>query len=59
MDLWAIHGTVNSVTDCRQCAKFSIRYLNANISTPVLTSYPTVMHIQLRVSSENVVMQAQ
>jgi len=59
MDLWAIHGTVNSVTDCRQCAKFSICYLNANTSTPVFTSYPIIMHKQLRVSSKNVVMQTQ
>ena len=59
MDFWATHGTVNSVTDCRQCAKFSICYLNANISTSVFTSYPIIMRNQLRVSSENVVMKTQ
>lgn len=53
------HGTMHSITSCQYCTKFSICYLNANTSTPVFTSYPIIMHKQLRVSSENVVMQTQ
>jgi hypothetical protein len=59
MDLWAIHGTVHSVTDCRQCTKFSICYLNANVSTPGFTSNPIIMCNKHGVSSENLFMQAQ
>jgi len=44
MDQWAIPGTVHSVTDCRQCAKFSICYLNDNVSTSTFTSCPIIMH---------------
>ena len=35
MDRWAIHGTVHSVTDCKYFTKFSICYLNVNVSRPV------------------------
>jgi len=56
---WAIHGTVHSVTDCRQCTKYSICYLNASVSAPVFMSYPIIMRNQHGVSGENLVMLTQ
>ena len=40
---WTIHGDVHSVTGCHYCKKFSICYLNGNISKPLFTSYSVIM----------------
>ena len=40
-DRWVLHGTGHSFTDCQYCTKFSICYLNANVSTPVFMSHST------------------
>ena len=37
LDRWAIHGAVHFVTNCQYCTKFSICYLNDNVSTPVFS----------------------
>ena len=57
VDRWTIHGTVHSVTNLQYCTKFSICYLNSNVSTPVFMSSSIIMCNWRAVSSENLVMQ--
>ena len=43
LDRWAIRGNMHSVTNCQYRKKFSICYLNDNVSTPVCRTSSVIM----------------